>query len=158
MPTVYIETSIPSYYFETRRSPQIIAWREATRNWWKLERPQYDLITSRVAIEELERIPTAKRARCLRLMGDVRLLPDPPKLKETVATYVESLLMPRFPLADALHLAIASLHGADYLLTWNCRHLANATKARHIQVVNSRLGLRGPIMATPFTLTRETNR
>ncbi len=63
--------------------------------------------------------------------------------------------MPRHPSSDALHLALASFHSCDILLTWNCIHLANANKFGHIQRVNAMLGLKMPFLATPNQLLKE---
>ncbi|MFG0285997.1 MAG: hypothetical protein ACF8R7_16390 [Phycisphaerales bacterium JB039] len=63
--------------------------------------------------------------------------------------------MPADAAGDAGHLALASLHGIDFLLTWNCRHLANANKMRHMAVLNGRLGLQTPVITTPFNLAAE---
>jgi hypothetical protein len=61
------------------------------------------------------------------------------------------------PLGDAYHLAVASYYGMHFLLTWNCRHLANANKVRHLQVVNNELGLTVPIVTTPDLLLTEND-
>ena len=61
-------------------------------------------------------------------------------------------LMPEDPLGDALHLALASYHKCDFLLTWNCKHLANANKFDHIGRVNMLLGLYVPRLVTPLEL------
>jgi hypothetical protein len=63
--------------------------------------------------------------------------------------------MPADARGDAAHLAMASLHGIDFLLTWNCKHLANANKTGHIRVINQRLGLHVPVLSTPMTLVPE---
>lgn len=63
--------------------------------------------------------------------------------------------MPTEAAGDAYHLAMASLHRMDFLLTWNCRHLANANKQRHLALLNGRLGLPMPIITTPLTLIPE---
>lgn len=60
--------------------------------------------------------------------------------------------MPQDPLGDALHLALASYHKCDFLLTWNCQHLANANKFNHIKRINTMLGLFIPILTTPLEL------
>jgi hypothetical protein len=65
--------------------------------------------------------------------------------------------MPKEAEGDAYHLAMASLHKMDFLLTWNCQHLANANKVRHLTVLNTRLGLPMPVITTPLTLIREEN-
>lgn len=66
--------------------------------------------------------------------------------------------MPGDALGDAAHLALASVHAVDYLLTWNCKHLANANKTQHLRVLNARLGLHVPILTTPLTLVPEDPR
>ena len=67
-------------------------------------------------------------------------------------TYVDEKIMPDDVAGDALHLAVASVHGCDYLLTWNCRHLANENKAERIALINQRLGLPNPRLLTPLQL------
>jgi hypothetical protein len=69
-----------------------------------------------------------------------------------VSVYVEKHVMPRDPVGDALHLALASVEKCDYLLTWNCRHLANANKFTHVRTVNTLLGLHVPFLVTPLEL------
>jgi len=66
--------------------------------------------------------------------------------------YLANHLMPRERLGDALHLALASYHKCDFLLTWNCTHIANANKFEHIRIINTRLGLFVPALVTPMEL------
>ncbi len=82
------------------------------------------------------------------------LLKIVPAIEQIVSAYLKRKLM---PLGDAYHLAVASYYGMHFVLTWNCRHLANANKVRHLQVVNSELGLPVPIVTTPDLLLLETN-
>ena len=74
---------------------------------------------------------------------------------EIVQAYIAHQLMPSDPLGDALHLAIASYHRCDFLVTWNCKHLANANKFGHIRRVNGILGLSVPTLVTPLELLGE---
>ena len=74
---------------------------------------------------------------------------------QIVEVYIARKVMPQNPSGDALHLALASVHECDILLTWNCLHLANANKFAHIQRVNALMGLKTPVMATPFQLMQE---
>lgn len=69
--------------------------------------------------------------------------------------YVRNRLMPAEAGGDAFHLAMASVHAIDFLLTWNCRHLANANKMEHLRVINTRMGLSVPIVTTPLNLKSE---
>lgn len=155
MRSVYIETTIPSFYFDERQTPEAIAWRHATRLWWDQFRRQYRLVTSSFVIDELEGAPNPKRDHALTLVANIELLPQPSGLAEVIATYVENRLVPEDVAGDAAHLAMASMHGIDFLLTWNIRHLANANKFEHLRVINSRLGLPVPTITTPLTLMPE---
>ncbi|NLE57717.1 MAG: type II toxin-antitoxin system VapC family toxin [Planctomycetes bacterium] len=157
MLTVYIETTIPSYYHETRRTPTILAWRAATRLWWDNYRHEYALLTSQVVLAELAESPKAKAKKAIRLLKDVSLLTAPAGMEEVVRFYIDHHLMPAETGGDAAHLALASMHGVDFLLTWNCRHLANVNKWQHLSVLNARLGLRVPIVTTPLTLLPEAD-
>lgn len=155
MARVYIETTIPSFYFETRRKLPAPAWRAATRLWWDQYRHAFELCTSEVVLEELSRAPAAKSMPGRGLLDGVAVLPDAPGIAGAAAYYIEHRLVPHDALADALHLAYASVHAIDYLLTWNCRHLANVNKTRHLAVLNDRLGLPIPVLTTPLTLLPE---
>jgi hypothetical protein len=155
MQSVYIETSVPSYYHETRRDPKIVAWREVTRQWWDEYRFGYELRTSAFTLAELSLAPGRKARAALSLLKHVPLLAEPSGFRDVVEFYVEHQLMPAEATGDAAHLALASMHHIDYLLTWNCRHLANANKIQHLTVLNGRLGLPVPIITTPLTLIPE---
>ena len=74
------------------------------------------------------------------------------EIAEVVEVYIQHRLMPKDPLGDALPLALASFHKVDYLLTWNCEHLANANKFAHIRRINTLLGLYVPSLVTPLEL------
>lgn len=130
---VYIETTIPSFYFEARSEPSMVARREWTRAWWPIAKDKHELVTSEAVIEELSRGDFPARDDCLRLIADLPLIPVEPAVVEIVRTYMARNVMPRDPAGDALHLAMASHHRCDFLVTWNCSHLANANKFDHIR-------------------------
>lgn len=155
MLTVYVETTIPSYYFEDRRSATIRAWRAATRRWWDTYRREYSVVTSHFVLAELALAPKRKANKAMGLLRGVPILSEPAGLEEVVRFYIDHRLMPAEAGGDAAHLALASMHGVDFLLTWNCRHLANVNKWQHLTVLNARLGLRVPIVTTPLTLLPE---
>jgi hypothetical protein len=155
MASVYIETTVPSYYFETRTEPRIVAWRDATREWWDTQRFNYELCTSRFALRELAAAPAPKAQAGLAMLEETTVLTEPPELAEVIDFYLQHRLMPMDAYGDAAHLAIASLHSMNFLLTWNCRHLANANKVQHIAVLNARLRLHVPTITTPLTLMPE---
>ena len=152
MDTVYIETTIPSAYFERRPQPKMVARREWTRDWWDNQRQKYDLVTGFAVVEELSRGSHPDKNEKLALVSDVDILAANEAIAEIVQVYVARFVMPRDPVADALHLALASYYKADILLTWNCNHLANANKAGHIRRINAILGLHVPMITTPLEL------
>ncbi len=76
-------------------------------------------------------------------------------IEGVIKTYIDHKIMPLDESGDAAHLAIASYHEVDFLLTWNCKHLANVNKLEHIQKINMRLGLLTPLIITPEQLFME---
>ena len=151
-PVVYIETTIPSFYFETRRDPKSLARRRWTREWWEHAAERYQVVSSAAVVEELRTGEYPSKVKCLSFVEPVRLLPVVPEIIEIVDTYIGRRVMPADPRGDALHLALASYHKCDFLLTWNCRHLANANKFGHIRRINARLNLAVPELVTPLEL------
>lgn len=149
-PIVYIETTIPSYYYDER--PSLLLAIERTREWWDSERFEYELITSEPVLDELDDPDNPNRERCLDLMREIPVVDVSVNIEKTAEVYVRRQVMPEAKGADALHLAIASHYRADFLLTWNCRHLANANKFRTIYHLNSEMGLFVPVLTTPFDL------
>ncbi len=149
---IYIETSIPSFYYGFRTEPDMVARREWTRAWWQAVSQRENLVSSAAVIEELSRGEYPNQSECLALVARLSLLPIEPIVAEIVDRYIENHIMPRDPSGDALHLALASYHRCDFLVTWNCRHLANANKFGHIRQLNTLLGLHVPSIVTPLEL------
>ncbi|MDE2697373.1 MAG: type II toxin-antitoxin system VapC family toxin [Gemmatimonadota bacterium] len=150
--TVYIETSIFSFYYERRTDPAAIAMRDWTRQWWDRHSHYYLISTSTAVLAELDIGKLPHRDEALNLALTLPAIPPGDEIGEIVEVYIQHHLMPRNPLGDALHLALASFHKFDYLLTWNCEHLANANKFGHIRRINALLGLHVPILTTPLEL------
>jgi len=155
MERAYIETTIPSLYFDERRDAKTVARREWTRNWWDRYRHDYELVTGAPVIDELLRGEHLRKSEKLRLLDNVKILRVTDAVTEAVEVYVERHVMPRDSGGDAAHLALASYYKCDYLLTWNCAHLANANKVSHIRRVNALLGLSMPQLVTPLEMIGE---
>jgi len=130
----------------------MVARRDWTCDWWNNHRQSYQLVTSEAVLDELTRGDYPKKEKALFLIKDVSLLEIDDPVTEIVEAYVHHKLMPQNPLGDALHLALASYYKCDFLLTWNCKHLANANKFDHIRRVNMLLGLYVPKLVTPLEL------
>ena len=156
-PKVYIETSIPSFYYEVRAQPDMVARRDWTREWWNDARNNYLLVTSLAVLDELNRGDFPGKIEAIELIHDLLFVPIEPVIAEIVEVYIQQQLMPSDPVGDALHLALAPFHKCDFLLTWNCRHLANANKFGHIRRVNIMLELYVPTLVTPLELMGAQN-
>jgi predicted nucleic acid-binding protein len=155
MKTVYIETSIPSFYHETRKEAEMVARRHWTRQWWDQCASRYEIVTSEGVVAELQQGEYETQAATIELVTDVPQLEVVDDIADIIDVYVANHLMPKERLGDALHLALASYHKCDFLLTWNCKHIANANKFEHIRIINTRLGLFVPTLATPMELCEE---
>lgn len=151
----YVETTIPSFYHTTRSGAEALARRAWTRRWWADGRERYELVTSEAVLLELRNGQYPSREPALELAQALPLLETTPAVAEIVEAYVQHRLMPADPSFDALHLAMASYHKCEFLVTWNCQHLANANKFGHIRRVNNLLGLYVPVLATPLELLGE---
>jgi predicted nucleic acid-binding protein len=152
--TVYVETTVFSFYHDERPD---CAWRrQVTRAWWRSQKRRYELGTSAFAIEEASQPVYPGWQKVAALSRTVPVFEVVEEVAGIIAVYMEQQIMPADDAGDAAHLAVASYHGVDYLLTWNCRHLANANKFEHIRVVNRRLGLMTPELVTPEQLFEET--
>ena len=133
----------------------MVARRHWTRHWWDRCASRYDLVTSEGVVAELQEGQYETQAAAVELVGDLRQLEVVDEIADVIDVYLENHLMPRERLGDALHLALASYYKCDFLLTWNCTHIANANKFEHIRIINTRLGLFVPALVTPMELCEE---
>ncbi len=115
----------------------------------------YDLFISDAVLQELNAGDYPRKDEIIEFVSTIPLLPLTADLEHIVEFYVANYVMPKSLVGDALHLACASYYDMQYLLTWNCNHLANANKKRHIRVINGRLGLSTPEIITPLELFAE---
>jgi len=153
MKTVYLETTVFSFYYDER--PASSYRRDVTREWWDQESHRYYLVTSYMTLEEVGQ-PVYPNWEKVRALADgVPVLQNTPEIEGIVNIYLEHCLMPQNDMGDAFHLAMACYYEVDYLLTWNCKHIANANKYEHIRGVNLRLGLLTPLLITPEQLFTE---
>ena len=148
-PSVYLDSIILSALHYPGRSAVLHTRRAATRDWWVLEKPLFQVWASRVVASELAegRFPGQPNAvaEALRL----RHLPFTAAVNHCVAALVEEELVPLSQRADALHLAFAVVHRIDYLLTWNHAHLANVETQKRLTALCKERGWRAPVLASP---------
>ncbi len=150
--TVYIETSIASFYYEIREEAQFVALRDWTHEWWSKHLIDYQCVSSAAVLSELSSGNHPNQREKIELINRLEFVEVNEEIEAIVDVYTRNYLMPKDGLGDALHLAIASFHKLEYLLTWNCKHLANPNKKGHIKKINDRLGLSTPRLMTPYEL------
>jgi hypothetical protein len=151
-PIAYIETTIPNFYYDLRSSSAVTSRRIWTREWWASATDKYDRLTSEIVTEELSAGTSRFVPLRLELLKDLPELGVTADVEAAARTYIQNKLMPAHPGGDAFHLALASFFECDFIVTWNCRHLANPNKFAHIREINRRLGLPTPQIVTPQQL------
>ncbi len=155
-PTVYLDSSVPSYWLEQDpQNPIIYARHLATRKWWSEALPKFEAFISQVVWDEISEGDADRAARRQELVKDFRWLEIDDEVRRTAQFYVDHFGMPSRNTRDAFHVALASIHDIDYLVTWNFAHLANAGKRRHIETLNHRLYLSVPVICSPEELMLE---
>lgn len=157
-PTVYLETTVVSYLAaHPSRVLIVAAHQETTRLWWDRRRRDFDLFVSQVVVDEAGVGDPDAVARRLAILGGIPLLDLTPTVANLAVQLATQLPLPEKARADALHIAAASAHGMNYLLTWNCTHIANATRREAIETIIDAQGLKAPIICTPDELLEESN-
>jgi predicted nucleic acid-binding protein len=153
MDTLYIETSIVSY-LRQRPSSQVVmaAHQVLTHKWWNDERSKYVLVTSQYVIDEASAGDPALAAERLQSLDGIPLLPPAPEIPQIASEIMSRAILPPNAQVDALHIAAVAHHRIQYLLTWNCKHLANAKIFPRIGDLLEELGIPVPIICTPEEL------
>ena len=153
-PRVYVETSIVSYLTARPARDIVIAGRQqSTRDWWATASSRFELVISQLVREEAGvGDPDAATARLAALALLTRLA-FPKEALELAQRLVDAGAVPRRAAQDAAHVAIAAVHGVEFLVTWNFRHIANATARRRVEAVCRDSGIDPPVLCTPEELT-----
>jgi len=151
-PKVYIETSVPSYLTAWRSRDLVVAGnQETTREWWE-RRNDFELYISEFVLQEASNGDTQAAKDRLKSLDGIPEI----EITEEVAAVAERLLLeaslPSKARVDALHIATAAIGGMDYLLTWNCAHIANPAFRFKIESVIRSFGYEPPIICTPLEL------
>ncbi|MFQ5605939.1 MAG: type II toxin-antitoxin system VapC family toxin [bacterium] len=155
-PKVYLETTIISY-LTAWRSPQLImaAHQEATRYWWDEQKGKFEVLISEAVIEEASAGDADAAQRRLEVLKDIPELDITNDARDLAKELITGIPLLEKAKIDALHIAVATIHGMDYLLTWNCRHIANATYRNQIDAICQSVGYESPILCTPLELMEE---
>lgn len=149
--SLYLETSVIGAYLDNCEPFR----RDLTIRWWEHEIRHYDCWVSLLVIRELERIPEPHRTAYLNLVKDIKRLEFADEAAILAEGYLERGIFHRKYLADAMHVALASVNKIDFLVTWSFGHLANVHRQARIQLFNTAAGFFVPMIVTPEFLINE---
>ncbi|MBO1350563.1 MAG: type II toxin-antitoxin system VapC family toxin [Hormoscilla sp. GUM202] len=149
--TIYIETSILGYLTARATNNLILAANmKVTQDWWDSRRSSFALYTSEIVWDEAAKGDREIAAQRLSLLQPLMIL----DMTESAITLAQKFLqqsnLPLKASNDALHMAIATVYGLNYLLTWNCKHMANAQIQIKLSKISSEFGYNLPIICTPY--------
>ena len=150
---VYIETSVISY-FAARPSRDLIiaANQQATQEWWRTRKKDFEIYVSQLVIQEAGAGDVEAANGRLEALENIPLLDIVDDGIQLAEKLVEQKAIPEQASEDALHIALAEVHGMEYLLTWNFKHIANATMRANVELVCRLNGFEPPIICTPLEL------
>ena len=152
-PSVYLETSVISYCAsEGARDIVILGKQTVTKEWWKSQIMAFSPFLSTIVLEEIQRgNPKMAKARS-RLVDGIPVLGVNPEILDLAERVFKEIQLPRKAQADALHIAIPSVFQIDFLLTWNCAHIANPFIQRQLRKIIEKSGFSFPVICTPQEL------
>jgi len=150
MEIVYLETSFISLLVANpSRDLVIAANQQSTRDWWRLRRGEFVCVASSEVMREASQGDPQEVRKRLEVLGELSVLQLTPEAEKMTRVLLATGTLPARAQTDAAHLAIAAAAKADYLLTWNCRHLANAQILRRLEAEAKRAGWKLPRVCTP---------
>jgi len=152
-PAVYLETSVIGYATSRPSRDLVVAGhQQITREWFAHRARKYDLFISQLVAREAGGGDVDAARERSAFLQDIPRLGVTDAAADLAAKLVASGAVPRKASEDALHIAVATVHGVDYLLTWNCKHIANATMRQAIERVCREIGYEPPVICTPEEL------
>ena len=156
MSTVYIETSVVSYY-TSRPSRDLVtaARQQITREWWETNRLGFETYISTLVLEEAGEGDQLAAEKRLQALAGMPVLTITNEVETLVAAFIQLGPIPEEYVEDALHIAVAAVNGMDFLLTWNFTHINNAVMKRALIQITEQNGYECPIICSPDELGRE---
>jgi hypothetical protein len=153
---LYLETTVISYLAARPSGDLVVAGHQLiTRRWWDAHRPDFDLYVSEAVIEECAAGDPEAAARRLEFLVGVPVLEPTNDSSAIAKRLIGEGIVPAKAVVDALHLGIAAAHGVEYLLTWNCAHIANASLRRRMEALCRTMGREMPVICTPEELLED---
>lgn len=155
-PRVYIEPTVVSYLVaRPSENPVLAARQRASRQLWEDYTDRFEFVISPIVRDEIRQGDATAAQKRLDMISSLRILESTPEIDMLVQKLVDSGAVPRNSLPDAQHIAIATGHGVDYLVSWNHRHIVNEYKREHINTVCRNAGLQPTIICTPAQLMED---
>ena len=152
-PTVYIETTVIGHLVGRMLADPIVAGRQAvTRDWWPIAARSYHLFVSRLVADECAGGDPEAAAERLAVLDSLEFVAASPAADELTRRLIAARAIPATEPRDAAHVSLATVHGIEYLVTWNFKHIANATARALIEFVCRNAGYEPPIICTPDQL------
>ncbi|NKC15406.1 MAG: DNA-binding protein [Gammaproteobacteria bacterium] len=157
-PKVYIETTVVSYLTAWPSRDVVIAgYQQTTRDWWTDASERFELVVSELVITEASDGDATAASDRLDALRGITLLDATEQAAELAQHLIESGAIPEKAAEDAGHIAIAVTNGVEYLVTWNCRHIANATMRSQIDKACRNAGYEPTVICTPDELMEPEN-
>ncbi|KJH71303.1 type II toxin-antitoxin system VapC family toxin [Aliterella atlantica] len=151
--TVYIETSILGYLTARSTKHLILAANiEITKDWWNSRRSAFKLYVSQVVLDEVARGDAEIATKRLEILNGLPLVELNQSVQSLSAQFLSRSNLPPKAADDAVYIAAATVHRLDYLLTWNCKHIANAQIQRKFAEISLDFGYQLPVICTPYEL------
>jgi predicted nucleic acid-binding protein len=152
-PSTYLDSNVISY-LTARASRDIIslAHQQITHDWWENHRHGFDLHVSELVLFEISRGNTAAAQARLNLVGGLPVLRITPAARALANRIFRATTLPDKAASDALHIALAAVNGMDFLVTWNCTHIANGVILKVVNAICRDAGYEPPIVCTPEEL------
>ncbi|MCI0533816.1 MAG: type II toxin-antitoxin system VapC family toxin [Verrucomicrobiales bacterium] len=155
---IYVESTIPSYVVARPARDLLQAARQhLARDWWDLKREQHELFTSQVVLDEIASGDVEMARQRMDLMAKIKLLDLTDDAKALTKDILGSGVLPADADRDAAHIALATVHEMDILLSWNCRHIANAFIQAKLRKLADAAGFTLPVICTPEELLENEN-
>ena len=151
-PKLYLETTIPSYFVsKPSRDLRLAADQEQTIEWWEEHRGRFEIFVSAVVLREVSKGNPEMSQKRVDVLSGIPLLSPTGESEQLTIRLLEEVV-PANAADDAVHIAIATVHGIDFLLTWNCKNINNRYTTRKIEECCQKMGFTCPVIATPTEL------
>ncbi len=155
-PPVYVETTVIGYLTARPQRDEIVAGHQAaTKKWWQTARNRFELVVSQIVLDECAAGDATAAQERLSAIGDLAVVGVTTEVQRVIDALLAGGAVPVTEPADAAHIALAAVHGIQYLTTWNLRHIANASTRRIIEEVIRNAGYRPPVICSPEELLED---